>query len=92
MQEIYISFLMIINIASFIMMALDKQKAKKKKRRISEFMFLILSVLGGFIGIFLGSSVFRHKTIKRSFQLKILLGMLGHFLILYLLNKYFLLF
>lgn len=88
MLEVYIIGLIMINLISLVMMAMDKQKAKKRTRRISEFSFLVLSLLGGFVGVFVGIFLFRHKTIKRSFQLKILFGAATHLLILYLFNKY----
>lgn len=88
MAEVYIIGFVIINLISFIMMVIDKRNAKKRAIRIPEISFLVLSALGGFVGVSIGSSLFRHKTLKRSFQFKILFGVLIYFLILYLLNKY----
>lgn len=55
-------FLLFINIISFFLCAYDKYLAKKKKLRISEKLFIFLSILGGFIGFILSSKIFRHKT------------------------------
>ena len=55
-------FLLFINIISFFLCAYDKYLAKKRKFRISEKIFILLSILGGFIGFILSSKVFRHKT------------------------------
>lgn len=88
MIEYYILIFISVNVISFIMMAIDKRKAKKRLTRISEDSFLVLSALGGFVGIFIAGSLFRHKTIKRSFQLKILFGLMIHILIVYLGYKY----
>ena len=86
MLKAYIISFIMINFISFMMMAIDKQKAKKRRMRISEFSFLVVSILGGFVGVFMGSFLFRHKTIKRSFQIKILFGTIIYLLILYLIN------
>ena len=88
MIEYYILIFITVNIISFIMMAIDKKKAKKRLARISENSFLVLSALSGFVGIFIAGSLFRHKTIKRSFQLKILFGLMVHILIVYLGYKF----
>ena len=86
----YAVYLFIMNVISLIEMAFDKRKAIRNKSRISESFFTVFSVLGGFFGILLGGRVFRHKTKKRSFQLKIILGTMLHLLIIfYLMNYYF---
>ena len=89
MFEYYIVFFITVNIISFTMMAIDKEKAKKRLPRISEKSFLVLSALGGFLGIFVAGWLFRHKTIKRSFQFKILFGMIVFILISFYLDKNF---
>lgn len=55
-------YLIIINIVGFLMMFIDKEKAKKKKWRISEKNIFLISILGGSIGTTLGMFYFRHKT------------------------------
>ena len=61
-----ISFLVIIlaavNIAAYFLMWQDKQRAIHQQWRIPERTLLLLSLLGGFIGIHLGRQHFRHKT------------------------------
>ena len=83
----FFSIFIIINLCSFFMMLIDKKKARKRLGRISENSFLLLSALGGFVGIFIAGSLFRHKTIKRSFQIKIIFGFLVYTLIVYSLFK-----
>ncbi len=56
---------------SFVYMYIDKQKAIKGQWRISEKSFLILAVIGGSIGIFLGMRMFRHKTKHEAFKVGI---------------------
>lgn len=65
----------IINFISFSLMGYDKSQAVAKGQRISEFTFFLLSCAGGYLGIFIGSMLFRHKTVKYSFQLKMIAGL-----------------
>ncbi|OCK50943.1 hypothetical protein BA768_03930 [Chryseobacterium sp. CBo1] len=63
-------FLLIINLITFIIFSLDKWKATKHKRRISEFNLLILTFFGGTVGAISAMLIFRHKISKRSFLWK----------------------
>ena len=62
-----IIYLLIINIIGFIIMYVDKQKAKKHKWRIPEKTLLYITLLGGGIGTTIGMYMFRHKTQKIGF-------------------------
>ena len=55
-------YLAVMNIVGFVMMGIDKQKAKKGAWRISEKALFIPAILGGSIGCILGMNHFRHKT------------------------------
>ena len=68
MQNIII-YLIIINIIGFLVMYIDKQKAKKGKWRIPEKTIFIITVLGGGIGTISGMYTFRHKTQKLYFTI-----------------------
>jgi uncharacterized membrane protein YsdA (DUF1294 family) len=59
----------VINSLCFLTFGYDKWRAKNNKRRISEFNLLLLGVVGGTIGGFLGMQLFRHKTNKTSFMM-----------------------
>ena len=50
-------YLLAINAVAFIMYGIDKYKAKKAKWRISEATLLLLAVLGGSIGAWMGMKV-----------------------------------
>ena len=65
-QNIIIYFV-IINILGFLIMYIDKQKAKKGKWRIPEKTLFIITGLGGGIGTIAGMYIFRHKTQKVAF-------------------------
>ncbi len=61
-MEIAIIYFIIINIIAFMLMGIDKHKAKKHKWRIPEKNLFISALLFGSIGANLGMWVFRHKT------------------------------
>ena len=60
-------YLLIINIITFIIYGIDKYKSIKHKYRISEKTLIILAILGGSFGAFLGMITFHHKTQKKKF-------------------------
>ena len=62
-----IIYFIIINILGFLIMFIDKQKAKKGKWRIPEKTIFIVTALGGGIGTIAGMYSFRHKTQKVGF-------------------------
>ena len=47
-------YLVIINVLGFLIMGLDKAKAKKQKYRISENTLLFVALMGGSLGSYLG--------------------------------------
>ena len=57
-----ICYLCVINIIGFVMMGLDKWKAKHKKWRIAEKTLFLVGIIGGSPGCWLGMYAFRHKT------------------------------
>ena len=57
-----------INAITFVVYGIDKYKAKKAKWRISEATLLLLAVLGGSIGAWMGMRVWHHKTMHRKFK------------------------
>ena len=56
------------NIISFLIMGIDKFKAKHHKQRISEKNLLLCSLFMGALGVGLGMMAFRHKTQKMKFR------------------------
>ena len=55
-------YIVIMNVAAFIAMGLDKRRAKRGVWRVRERTLFLLSLLGGSIGSLTGMYVFRHKT------------------------------
>ena len=65
---IIIYYLLVINAVAFIVYGIDKLKARKGRWRISEATLLLLAIVGGSIGSWLGMKVWHHKTMHRKFQ------------------------
>ena len=61
-------YLLGINAVAFIVYGIDKYKAKKAKWRIPEATLLLLAVLGGSIGAWMGMKVWHHKTMHKKFK------------------------
>ena len=55
-------YLLIVNIVTFLIFAIDKWKAKNKKWRIRESVLLTFSAIGGVVGGLMSMYAFRHKT------------------------------
>ena len=64
-------YLLLINALSFLLMLLDKIKAKKNLWRIPERVLLILCAAGGSLGGILAMKLFRHKTRHPQFSIGI---------------------
>lgn len=62
-------YLISINIFGFLIMWIDKRRAKRGEWRISENTLFIVTLLGGGIGTIAGMQKFRHKTKKLKFQI-----------------------
>ena len=65
----FIIYLLIINIIGFLIMWIDKRKAKKGKWRIPENTLFLITLLGGGVGTISGMYTFRHKTKKLKFTI-----------------------
>ena len=66
--QIAVIYLIVINILGFLVMGLDKHKAKMAERRIPENTLFMFTILGGGIGTIAGMYVFHHKTKKMKFK------------------------
>ena len=64
-------YLLLINALGFLLMLVDKFKAKKNLWRIPEATLMTVAALGGSIGSLLGMYLFRHKTKHPKFTLGI---------------------
>ena len=66
--QIAVIYLIVINILGFLVMGLDKHKAKMAERRIPENTLFMFTILGGGVGTIVGMYVFHHKTKKMKFK------------------------
>lgn len=67
---------------AFAIYGLDKWKATKQMRRISEFRLILIAACGGWPGAWCARLVFRHKTSKKSFIYKFYAAVAVHLLML----------
>ena len=66
LRALWIVYLM-LNVISFSLYGLDKQRARRGLWRIRESVLLAIAWLMGGVGAWLGMRLFRHKTQKRRF-------------------------
>lgn len=79
-------YLSIINALALLFMYLDKQFAKRHKRRIPEAVLLGTALSGGSVGILVGMALFHHKTRKPKFYITVPLMLAAQ---LFLILRYF---
>ncbi|MBS4538494.1 DUF1294 domain-containing protein [Clostridium sp. D2Q-11] len=58
-----------LSIISFILMGIDKKRAKRNKWRIGEKLLLVVALIGGSPGTLIGMIVFRHKIRNKNFYI-----------------------
>ena len=68
-MKLLLYYLLLINAAGFLLMLVDKWKAKKNRWRVRESTLLTVAALGGSIGSLAGMYLFRHKTQHLKFTL-----------------------
>lgn len=67
MGNIFLYYILAINILAYFLMYIDKRKAIEKKWRIKEVTLISVALVGGSIGSILGMYNFRHKTKHNKF-------------------------
>jgi uncharacterized membrane protein YsdA (DUF1294 family) len=77
-----LTYLLIINVITFITYGIDKLLAIKEKSRIKIISLLFLSFIGGEIGGFIAMKLFRHKINKDYFSVGLPLIFIMHIVIL----------
>ena len=56
------TYVVVINLIGFIVMGMDKRRAKKHAFRIPEATLFTIAIIGGSIGSIIGMRYFHHKT------------------------------
>lgn len=62
--------LAVVNTVTFLLMAADKNAARSKGWRVPESVLLVLTAMGGSPAMLLARELFRHKTKKNSFVMR----------------------
>ena len=87
--ELFIYYILAINIITFLAYGIDKLKAKKGWLRIPEATLLLLAAIGESIGALCGMMLFRHKTKHLKFKIGVpLIFILQFALLVYVYVKY----
>jgi uncharacterized membrane protein YsdA (DUF1294 family) len=79
--------LVVLNAVSFAMFGIDKRRARRGERRISERALLLSGLVSGTIGAWAGVFAFRHKTRKPSFLLPLAAASLVDLAVVWLLLR-----
>ena len=74
MRNPVLVYFILANLVLFILMGIDKKKARQKAWRIPERNLLLLGFFGGGLGGLLGMHHFRHQTKRLSFKVVFTLG------------------
>ena len=77
------TYLVFINILTFLLYGIDKWKARRRKWRIPEETLIWLAVVGGSMGALLGMYLFRHKTKHKKFTVGVPVILLVQFALYY---------
>ena len=81
-------YLAIMNIASLLIMGIDKSRARNQGWRIPEKTLFLLSLLGGSLGSLMGMYLFRHKTRHWYFVIGMPLILVAHIVLAILIYYY----
>ncbi len=84
----YLIMLLVWNIIVMLIYGLDKIKAKKGRRRISEASLLLIAFLFGGLGAIFGMVLFNHKTSKIKFRIFVPLAVVFSVALQYSIGKY----
>ena len=78
-------YFVLINLFSFVIFYIDKQKAKKDKWRIKEKTLHLTSFLGGTLGSISAMRLFHHKTRKPAFVAITGIALISNIFVIYVL-------
>ena len=68
MTSVVSAYLVFVNVIAFLVYGVDKLKARKGRWRIPETTLLLLAIVGGSIGAWLGMKAWHHKTMHLKFM------------------------
>ena len=82
-MKLLIILMTVWNIITFVMMGIDKHRAKADKSRISEKTLLLSGFIMGAIGICAGAAIFHHKTQKIKFRVLLPIALIVNAAVIY---------
>ena len=68
-MKLILMYLLIVNALGLLLMIVDKNRARKRLRRISENNLFTVAILGGSLGSIIGMQMVHHKTRHRKFTI-----------------------
>lgn len=87
MTKLILLYLLIVNAVSFLLMLVDKLKARKNLWRIPESTLLLSAAIGGSVGALAGMYTFRHKTKHLKFTLGVPAILIAQIILVYFLVR-----
>lgn len=88
MAKLILTYLLIINIVTFVIFGIDKWRAKNNAWRIPEATLFLLAIIGGSIGAEIGMHVWHHKTRHLSFVIGIPIILLLQIIVICLITRF----
>lgn len=82
-QGVSILYFVIVTLVGFMIMGIDKHKAKRNRWRIPEKVLMLAAAIGGSIGVLFGMHVWHHKTQKPLFNIGVPIIIVVQLLLLY---------
>lgn len=67
--KLVVGWVILLSLIAFVLMGVDKERARRRAWRVPERTFFLLALLGGCPGAIAGMWLFRHKTRHWSFKL-----------------------
>ena len=61
-------YIVFVNLVAFVAFGIDKLKAGRAGERMSENVLMLLALLGGSVGAYLGMKLWHHKTLHNKFR------------------------
>ena len=89
LNYLFLGYTLIINVIAIVITIIDKKAAKKHKKRISENNLMLVTLLGGGVGMYITMLSIRHKTKHSKFMVGIPLIIVIESILLGLLIYYF---
>ena len=87
-ELIVLGVLVIWNVITFLLYAIDKRRAKNNQWRIKEATLILAAFLMGALGATLGMSMLRHKTNKIKFKVSVPVALVLNLIILVFLSHF----